>query len=416
MVPDGWKLSTLAKLITSLSAGVSVNSTDRHPNDTEYAVLKTSCVSGDKFDPTQRKAVVLTEEIDRLKEPLKGDSIIISRMNTPSLVGANAYIPYPLDKTYLPDRLWQVNVKNEMVNMRWLSIWFSSSHTRFLLSNLATGTSGSMKNITKGDVLALKILIPPLTEQIKIAEILSTYDKTIITTEKLLANSEQQKKALMQQLLTGKKRFPGFAELWKEITIGNVAKLTAGGTPSTRNSEYWKGDIPWMNSGEINLKKVFSVEGRISQSGLENSSTKIISKNCVLIALAGQGKTRGKVAINKIELCINQSIAAIIPDKNLVDYEFLYFNLDFRYKELRSLSTGDGGRGGLNLNILRSVKLSLPALNEQKKISNILSICEKELDFLTNQINQLKKEKKSLIQQLLTGKRRITNLGISDQL
>lgn len=216
----------------------------------------------------------------------------------------------------------------------------------------------------------------------------------------------------MQQLLTGKKRLPDdsgkpFGREWEEVLVGNVAELTAGGTPSTKKSEYWGGDIPWMNSGEINLKQVFSVEGRITELGLQNSSTKQIPKNSVLIALAGQGKTRGTVAINRIELCTNQSIAAIMPNRTQLYPEFLYFNLDNRYQELRSMSTGDGGRGGLNLSILRAIRLQLPSISEQKKIASVLTKADKEIEVLQQQLSDLKQEKKALMQQLLTGKRRV---------
>ena len=249
--------------------------------------------------------------------------------------------------------------------------------------------------------------LPPLPEQIKIASILSTWDNAINTVQKLLANSQQQKKVLMQQLLTGKKRFAGFGSGWKRVLLGEIADLTAGGTPSTNMPEYWQGDILWMSSGEVNQKYIYSVEGRVSELGLKNSSTKIIPINSVLIALAGQGKTRGTVAINRIELCTNQSIAAVILNQDIAYPDFVFFNLDSRYFELRAMSGGDGGRGGLNLSILKSILIKLPSLPEQQKIATILTTADQEIDNLRAQLNHLKQEKKALMQQLLTGKRRV---------
>ena len=171
---------------------------------------------------------------------------------------------------------------------------------------------------------------------------------------------------------------------WLVNKIGKIAKTTAGGTPSTNIEEYWGGKIKWMNSGDLNLKRIYNVEGRITEAGLKNSSTKLIPAKCVLIGLAGQGKTRGTVAMNMIELCMNQSIAAIFPSKNFYE-DFLYHNLDFRYDELRQLSTGDGGRGGLNLNIINSIKILLPSLPEQKAIAHILN----GMDSIINKKNLL---------------------------
>lgn len=292
-------------------------------------------------------------------------------------------------------------------------------YTSFLLSPMGksqifSGAAGGAQGVFNTKLTQeIMVPVPPLPEQRKIAKILSTWDKAISTTEKLIETSKQQKKALMQQLLTGKKRLvnpetgKAFEGEWEEVNVGSIANLTAGGTPSTKHPEYWGGYILWMNSGDINLKQIFSVGGRITQLGLEKSSTKEIPSNSVLIALAGQGKTRGTVAINRIPLCTNQSIAALMPDREKVCSEFLYFNLDSRYQELRSMSTGDGGRGGLNLSILRSIKLRTPTIPEQQKIASVLTAADKDIEVLEAKLSHLKQEKKALMQQLLTGKIRV---------
>lgn len=193
---------------------------------------------------------------------------------------------------------------------------------------------------------------------------------------------------------------------WKTVRCRSIARLTAGGTPSTRHLEYWGGDIPWMSSGELNLKRVFDVDGRITDTGLSNSAAKMIPKHSVLIGLAGQGKTRGTAAINEIDLCTNQSVAAIIPDSKKVDYLYLFYNIDSRYNELRRLSTGDGGRGGLNLQLLGSLQIQLPPLPEQEKIAEILSTWDEAITKVSKLIEAKRTLKKGLMQQLLTGKRR----------
>ena len=206
MIPDGWKEGKLSDLIARLDAGVSVNSGDRPSRQNEVGILKTSCVSNGTFNPDENKVVFQDHEKNRLSEPVRDGSTIISRMNTPALVGANAYVNGNYDNLFLPDRLWQAKPKSVAINMRWLAFVLGSSKGRYALSARATGTSGSMKNITKSDVMSLGLHIPPLAEQKRIAELLSTWDRAIETTEKLIANSEAQKKALMQQLLTGKRR------------------------------------------------------------------------------------------------------------------------------------------------------------------------------------------------------------------
>jgi type I restriction enzyme S subunit len=193
---------------------------------------------------------------------------------------------------------------------------------------------------------------------------------------------------------------------WKFKKIGAMTKTTAGGTPSTSIAEYWGGNIKWMSSGELNLKRIYDVEGRITEAGLNNSSTKLIPAKCVLIGLAGQGKTRGTVAMNMIELCTNQSVAAILPSKDFYE-DYLYHNLDFRYDELRQLSTGDGGRGGLNLSLINSIAIPLPPISEQKAIAHILSLMDTAINKNNLLIAKKELQKKWLMHNLLTGKKRL---------
>ena len=193
-------------------------------------------------------------------------------------------------------------------------------------------------------------------------------------------------------------------EDWEVKAIGKYTDVTSGGTPSTLIREYWDGPIRWMNSGELNLKIVYEVENRITELGLNESATKLVPKNCVLIGLAGQGKTRGTVAINKVELCTNQSIAAILPSDE-VFYEYLYYNLDSRYFELRGLSTGDGGRGGLNLTIIKNLLISLPPTKaEQTAIATALSDADALINSLEKLIAKKRNIKQGAMQQLLKPK------------
>ncbi len=193
---------------------------------------------------------------------------------------------------------------------------------------------------------------------------------------------------------------------WSVKTIGEITTCTAGGTPSTKVSTYWGGTIPWMSSGELNLKYVHDVSGRITKEGLNNSSTKLIPKNCVLVGLAGQGKTRGTAAINLIPLCTNQSIAAILPSESFVP-AYLYFNLDSRYHELRNLSSGGSGRGALNLKIIKSIPVPLPSLDEQHNIAQTLADLDKLLFSLDENIQKKRDIKQAVMQQLLMGKTRL---------
>ena len=199
---------------------------------------------------------------------------------------------------------------------------------------------------------------------------------------------------------------------WQEVKLGDITKILAGGTPSTKNKEYWNGNILWLTSGELNNKKIYTTKTKITEKGLENSNTRIIPIESILIGLAGQGKTRGTVAINYVELCTNQSVASILPNEYFIQ-KYLYYQLDMRYKELRSLSYGDGGRGGLNLKILNNLIVKVPPLEEQKRIAEVLSLCDDIIENLTELIDKKEQYKKGVMQRLLSGEVRFK--GFTDE-
>lgn len=269
-----------------------------------------------------------------------------------------------------------------------------------------SGKSG-VPGVNRNDVHQEFVHIPARrSEQEAIAKALLDADALIDSLEQLLTKKRQIKQGAMQELLTGQRRLPGFVGVWAEARIGDFTDCTSGGTPSTREERYWGGTIPWMSSGELHLKRVSHVDGRITEEGLENSSTKWIPAGCVLIGLAGQGKTRGTVAMNLIPLCTNQSIAAIFP-ADVYDMEFLYHNLDWRYEELRELSAGDGGRGGLNLTLIRSITVPEPSKEEQQAIAQVLSDMDTEIATLESRLTKARALKQAMAQALLTGRIRL---------
>lgn len=194
---------------------------------------------------------------------------------------------------------------------------------------------------------------------------------------------------------------------WDILTIDEFSDIVTGATPSTENPDYWGGHILWMSSGELNNKVIYDVIGRITKEGYNSASTHMLPANCILIGLAGQGKTRGTVAINKIPLCTNQSIGAILPSEKY-DSDYLYFFMDSQYDNLRSISSGDGGRGGLTKKLLLSYEIVAPKdKEEQKNIAKALT----DIDLLIRELQEIISKKRAILQgtmqELLTARRRL---------
>lgn len=189
---------------------------------------------------------------------------------------------------------------------------------------------------------------------------------------------------------------------WQVKLIGELTDVSAGGTPATSEESYWNPpEVPWMSSGEVHQRRVRRTEQHISKLGLKNSAAKVFPKKSIVMALAGQGKTRGCVAVLEAEVATNQSLAAIYPS-DCFETDFLFHNLDWRYKELRALSSGEGGRGGLNLSIIKSIPVELPSKGEQKKIAAILTAVDDKLDVIARQIATTQTLKRGLMQTLFS--------------
>ncbi|HBS6507667.1 restriction endonuclease subunit S [Klebsiella pneumoniae] len=178
------------------------------------------------------------------------------------------------------------------------------------------------------------------------------------------------------------------------LPLGQIAKkIYSGGTPDTKKNEYWEnGDIPWMSSGEVNLKIIYETEKFITETGLKNSSAKFVPKNSIVMALAGQGKTRGKVARTRIDLTTNQSLAAITLDEKTGCSDYIFHFLETQYEALRQLSSGNSGRGGLNLQMISAYKVPIPCPNNPEKSLAIQSEIVRILDKFTTLTAELTAE------------------------
>ena len=164
-------------------------------------------------------------------------------------------------------------------------------------------------------------------------------------------------------------------EGWPWLKIGDLCEVHTGGTPSRSKAEYFEGgDIRWLVSGDIHKKEIHDCEGRITEAGLNKSNAKLLPLNSVMIALNGQGKTRGTVALLRCEATCNQSLIGISPrDSTQLMPEFLYCYLDGAYGKIRRITGDDGNdRRGLNMTLVRNIEVPLPPLPEQERIVAIL--------------------------------------------
>ena len=194
----------------------------------------------------------------------------------------------------------------------------------------------------------------------------------------------------------------------KVVAIKSIADVSSGNTPSRRKSEYWNGSIPWITTGELESGYVTASKECVTEKALKETALKLYHKGTVLIAMYGQGKTRGTAAVLGIEATVNQACAALTVHGGCS--KFLFYQLQNSYHAIRRLSN-TGNQENLNAEIIKNFKILWPDELEQQKIAAILSTQDKVIELKEKLLAQKQQQKKYLMQQLLTGKLRLPDVN-----
>ena len=325
----------------------------------------------------------------RSQEVLKIDSYLYDEeaILIPGEGGIGDIFHYVNGKYGLHQRTYRVHPVTDEVKGRYIYYYLFAKFKSYINTKSYKSTAASIR---KPMLLDFPILIPSIKEQTRIVGILDTFTSAIDNLKEQIAQRRKQYEYYRDQLLDLEGK-PGV----EMKTLGEIGKCCAGATPSTKESSYWdNGTIPWMSSGEVHQGIVTHTASFITYEGYNNASTKMLPIGTIVIALAGQGKTRGSVAITAIELCTNQSICGVIIDDSKIINKYVYYYLKTQYNNLRKISSGEGTRGGLNLKMIGSYPIPIPPLHEQQRIVSILDTFEASIQNLDAQLNEREKKYK----------------------
>lgn len=317
--------------------------------------------------------------------------------------GACGIVPESLDGAVVSNE-YNVFVPQKETNIDFFFLIMQLPYYKRLFYLMSDGVHIEKLLFKTNDWMKRSLSLPPLPEQQKIATILSTQDKVIELKEKLLAQKQQQKKYLMQQLLTGKIKLANYPNNWHEIKLGEVSSMASGGTPDSKNKEYYGNTYNWISISDISNagKYIDDSDRKLSQSGFDNCTARLFNPGTVLLAMYA---SVGKCAIARKTCCTSQAILGITPQKELVN-EYLYYVLVNENVRLKSFSQASS-QPNINKKIVEDVLIKLPSLSEQKAIVEILSTADREIDLIQKFIEAEKQKKKALMQLLLTGAVRV---------
>ena len=248
-----------------------------------------------------------------------------------------------------------LRVNDKLLNNLYLYYFLNNKTTKINLNNLNIG--GVQPSIKLPHLLNMPISLPPLEEQKRIADILSAIDDKIELNRRINANLEQQAQALYKSWFVDFEPFGGkMPEDWKEGTLGEICTCYLGGTPSRTKSEYWSGNIPWINSGEVNKFRIIEGSEFITELGLKKSATKLLPKKTTVLAITGA--TLGQVSLLEIDSCANQSVIGILENK-CIPYEFIYPLIKNDIDKIIRHQTG-GAQQHINKNNIESHSVLIP--------------------------------------------------------
>ena len=382
LIPEDWEVKKLGEILKEYSLGGNY---ENNSEESGIPLIKMGNIGRGKIDLS--KIEYLPKNVNYSKNDiLKYNDILFNTRNTLDLVGKVSIWKNEALFALYNSNLLRLYFKEDFVeNNDYVNFQFNSEITLANLKKYATGTTSVAAIYTK-DLLKLKFLLPPLPEQKKIADCLSTWDAAIEKQSQLIELLTQRKKALMQQLLTGKKRLPGFSEEWKEVKLGDIGEIYQPQTIS--QSELTE-----------NGYKVYGANGIIGFYDRYNHEQEQIAVVC-------RGSTCGLVNFTEAKSWITGNAMVINVDNNpqiVKKYLFEYLLFD----NLNYLISGSG-QPQITGNI-KSHIVKLPSISEQTAIAEILATADRELQLQKEKLAQLQTQKKGLMQVLLTGKKRLIN-------
>lgn len=414
-----WPTVTIGDLF-DFGAGKSVTPAARH-GVPKHPFLRTSNVFWGRMDLSEVDSMHFTKDEISSKSLCKGDLLVCEGGD----IGRAAIWNSELTDCSFQNHIHRLRAKHDNIIPHFYMYYLQSGFTQLGIYEGA-GNKTTIPNLSRSRLSALSVPKPDETEQKKIAALLCKIQRAIQVEEKLTATARELKQAAMRQLFSHGLR----GETLKETEVGQVpdswnvcsiranARLVAGGTPQRGDARYWnEGTIPWVKTGEMDYCVITETEEKITQSGLENSAAKLLPSGTVLVAMYGQGITRGKVAMLGIEATTNQACVGLIPKNDNVLPKYLYYYLTYSYERLRSLSHG-AQQQNLNAELVGSFQVAFPNRDErpekdkQLEIVGILSAIDHKIGVHERKHRALGELFQTLLHKLMTGEIRVADLDI----
>lgn len=390
-IPPNWQQVKLEDICDKISDGL--HSTPKYVKKSIFYFINGNNLVNDSIIIKNQTRCVDQNEYLKHKKDLNNSTILLSINGT---IGNLAY--FRGEKVILGKSAAYINC-SKAVKKEYIFNLLKTPKVKNLFESELTGST--IKNLGLKSIKNLKISLPPLPEQHRIVSILETWDNAIEKLSNKIKLKKQLKKGLMQKLLTGDMRLPGFSGEWKTAKLGDVAGMSSGGTPKSTVNEYYGGSIPWVSISDMTSSGKYLIETsrHLSVMGLKNSSAKIFPENTILYAMYA---SIGECNIAGVPVSSSQAILGIIPKDKKLNHLYLYFFLK-NLQERIVLQGQQGTQSNLNKKMVQSIILELPSAEEQLAVVTVLISVDNEILLLQQKLDEFKKQKQYLLNKLVTG-------------
>lgn len=427
-VPNHWQVAPLKAFIDRIESGVSVNATDTPAEGEQFGVLKTSCVYTGQFDAAENKAII-NAEYDRVACPVVANTLIVSRMNTPDLVGAAGLTKADHPTLFLPDRLWQVFPKDTRADF--MHFWTRTASYRAQVEMACAGTSSSMQNLGQDDFRSFMFVSPPPDEQAEIADFLdretAKIDALVAEQEQLITLLKEKRQAVISHAVTkgldpsvpmkdsGVEWLGDVPEHWAVVRVKHLVKtFEQGWSPQCEN-------FPVESASDWGVLKVGCVNGGLfnpeENKALPPDLTPLpelgISAGDLLISRANTRELVGSAAValadhHNLMLCDKLYRLRLDPDLCLSAFLSLFLGTERARGQIELAATGaSSSMLNISQSTILEMCLALPPIAEQQELLQRIEESVAQLDQLVKEavlsIELLRERRSALISAAVTG-------------
>ncbi len=402
VIPEDWDATSLGDNTVKIGSGITPTGGERIYKQEGRTFLRSQNVGWGKL---------ILEDIayidDETHATFIGTEVAINDVLlniTGASIGRSALADSRVQYGNVNQHVCIIRTKQDQLHPRYLNFFLLSTAGQKQVDSFQSG--GNRQGLNFGQIRSFLVPLPPTkAEQEAIAGALSDADALIESLERLIAKKRQIKQGAMQELLTGKRRLPGFSGKWETKLLGDVAeRIVGGGTPSRRVPEYWNGNIPWMTVKDFARHSPFGTIEYITKEGLHSSASNLIPRKTLITSTR---MALGKAVLFEVDVCINQDLKAIFTKKD-TDALFLYYW--FQHNESRISDLGSGSTVmGLSLGELKKIPICKPPTQEQTAIAEVLSDMDAEIVTLEARLAKARLVKQGMMQELLTGRIRLVD-------